>query len=160
MTIPQVWEKVLGCWKWWVESYALRKLLRLLSKVLRARKFISIYLKNLITIRCVIFCDLLGVKTFVGTSGRVFPEKLNAADMLRSWLKLLRSFDGFNLYLNMSLKDIHHNEGFELTFEDVKNKEVVSRESLQCFIGLGGASWKKTGSNGAWYKILENLGSR
>ena len=52
------------------------------------------------------FCKKIGVETFIGSSGRVFPKALNAAQMLRSWVGALNRDENFSLYLNHKLINI------------------------------------------------------
>ena len=97
------------------------------------------------------WCEELEVKTFVGTSGRVFPEKLKAAEILLNWLKVLKSYQNFNLFLKHRLLNVSNDK--ELTFEG----ELKVKASTVIF-ALGGASWEKTGSDGKWNELFENLG--
>lgn len=99
------------------------------------------------------WCEELGVETFIGSSGRVFPKKLKAADMLSRWLKILKKSDRFNLNLKHKLIDCSK-EG-ELLFETPEGQKKLSSEIA--ILGLGGGSWKKTGSDGLWVNYLKNL---
>lgn len=101
------------------------------------------------------FCNELGVETFIGSSGRVFPTKMKAAEMILSWTKLLKSHRGFNIFTKYKLIDI--NQDKELTFlVDGSEKVQVSSETL--IVSLGGGSWKKTGSDGSWIECFKKLG--
>ena len=100
------------------------------------------------------FCDKLGVETFIGTSGRVFPKKLKAAEMLLNWQKYLNSFKGFRLLKKHKLKEILKDK--TLTFEYLA--ETKSIKYHQVILALGGGSWKKTGSDGSWVEYMESLG--
>ncbi len=104
------------------------------------------------------WCQLLGVETFVGSSGRVFPKELKAAQMLRSWLNILKENKNFSLHLKHKLVSIEKNGN--MTFSHI-NKDQEEREiNLQVdniILCLGGASWSKTGSDGLWTKSLANL---
>ena len=99
------------------------------------------------------FCDKLGVETFIGTSGRVFPKKLKAAEMLLNWHKYLNSFSGFRLFKKYKLKEILKDK--TLTFEYLA--ETKSIKYNQVILALGGGSWKKTGSDGSWVEYMESL---
>jgi len=91
----------------------------------------------------------LGIDTFIGTSGRVFPTDMKAAPLLRAWLKRLREqgvvihtrhrWQGWNV--DGSLRIQH--PGGELA---VKPDATV--------LALGGASWARLGSDGAWLPWL------
>lgn len=101
-----------------------------------------------------LFCERLGVETFVGTSGRVFPKKLKAAQMLLNWQERLHSFSGFRLYKNHSLIDLDSNK--KLTFKHADELIEVSCDNV--VLALGGGSWKKTGSDGKWIEFISRLG--
>ena len=101
-----------------------------------------------------LFCEKLGVETFVGTSGRGFPKKLKAAQMLLNWQELLHSFSGFSLYKNHSLVDLDSNK--KLTFKHAD--ELIEVRSEDIVLALGGGSWKKTGSDGKWIEFISKLG--
>jgi uncharacterized flavoprotein (TIGR03862 family) len=99
------------------------------------------------------FCSDLGIETFVGTSGRVFPKKLKAAEILLNWIKVLKSNENFNLFLKHRLINITSDK--ELSFEFENN--IVQVQGKKIIFALGGASWEKTGSDGKWKKIFEKL---
>ena len=86
------------------------------------------------------------VETFVGTSGRVFPKKLKAAEILLNWIKVLKSNENFNLFLKHRLINITSDK--ELIFEFENN--TVQVQGKKIIFALGGASWEKTGSDGKW----------
>lgn len=99
------------------------------------------------------WCDDLGVDTFVGSSGRVFPKTFKAADILKRWLSSLKSHPNFSLHLKHRLikVDFDHKE---LRFK-VEN-EIVTTKSDYIVLALGGASWKRTGSDGKWVELFED----
>jgi len=100
------------------------------------------------------FCTELGVETFVGSSGRVFPKKLKAAEILLNWTKVLKENENFSLFLNHSLVSINQNK--ELSFKNEGKEVLVHGDKI--IMALGGGSWKKTGSDGSWVSMIENLG--
>ena len=100
------------------------------------------------------FCERLGVTTFIGTSGRVFPSKLKAAEMLINWRKLLSSYPGFSLFKEFSLKEMTKDK--ELTFIHRDQLQVMKYDKV--ILALGGGSWKNTGSDGQWIHYLKGLG--
>ena len=105
------------------------------------------------------FCKDLGVETFVGSSGRVFPKELTAAHMLRSWVSALSECSNFNLFLNHRLECLEKvDEGFQLGFSDLEKAESLKVINQVVVLGLGGKSWKKTGSDGNWVKLTSSLG--
>lgn len=94
----------------------------------------------------------LGVETFVGTSGRVFPKDMKAAPLLRHWLKRLReSGVEFHMRHKMTLMKQNH-----LTFDH--NGETVEVQADAVVLAMGGASWPKLGSDGAWQSTLQDNG--
>ena len=93
--------------------------------------------------------DGLGQATFVGSSGRIFPETLKTSPLLRTWLLRLGN-------LGVKTKLRHRWDGFDgdgnLRFvADGKDVSVVPDVIL---LALGGASWAKLGSDGRWADIL------
>lgn len=92
----------------------------------------------------------LGVETFVGTSGRVFPKEMKAAPLLRAWLHRLRA-QGVSLHARHRWQG-WNSEG-ELVFS-TPNGDLQCKPSAT-ILALGGASWPKLGSDGAWVPVLE-----
>jgi uncharacterized flavoprotein (TIGR03862 family) len=90
----------------------------------------------------------LGIDTFVGSSGKVFPKEMKAAPLLRKWLKRLRE-SGIQFHMRHRLINIDQKH---LTFQH--NEETVSHEFDAVVLALGGASWSKLGSDGAWQTFL------
>ena len=99
------------------------------------------------------FSEMLGQPTFVGSSGRVFPEALKASPLLRAWL---RSLDARGVAFRLR----HHwrgwNESGELVFAGPTGP-VVSRPDATV-LALGGLSWPRLGSDGAWAGLLREQG--
>jgi hypothetical protein len=101
----------------------------------------------------------LGIATFVGTSGRVFPEAAHKpADLLRAWLQRLRGL-GVELHTRHRWLGFAGASGLRLRNETAGSDgpEYVL-EPAATVLALGGASWAKTGSDGAWVPLLEELG--
>lgn len=91
----------------------------------------------------------LGVRTFVGTSGRIFPVDLKAAPLLRLWLRRLR--------LNGVQFHVRHrwcgwDEHGRLRFLTVEGISLVQADAT--VLALGGGSWPQLGSDAGWVKIL------
>jgi uncharacterized flavoprotein (TIGR03862 family) len=102
----------------------------------------------------------LGITTFVGSSGRVFPHEMKAAPLLRAWLARLKNC-GVKLHSRTRLINIvpasKNKSAIELLFEGSDRlRYTISADA--CVLALGGASWAKLGSDGAWVSWLENLG--
>ena len=99
----------------------------------------------------------LGVETFVGTSGRVFPLEMKASPLLRAWLKRLGAA-GVSFHLkhrwNGVLAPAGEKVGIE--FETPDGIKTVSADAV--VLALGGGSWRRLGSDGAWLHWLEQAG--
>ncbi|HSX89594.1 MAG TPA: TIGR03862 family flavoprotein [Pseudomonas sp.] len=95
----------------------------------------------------------LGIKTFVGTSGRVFPSDMKAAPLLRAWLKRLRE-------LGVSMHTRHRwlgwNDEGALRIASPTGEQAVTADAT--LLALGGGSWARLGSDGAWVPLLQARG--
>ena len=98
----------------------------------------------------------LGIRTFVGTSGRVFPAEMKAAPLLRGWLHRLRAA-GLRLHMR------HHWLGWQpgdaptlLRFDTPAGAQQHQADAV--LLALGGASWPQLGSDGAWWPQLAARG--
>ena len=95
------------------------------------------------------FCEMLGEKTFIGSSGRVFPKSFKASPLLRSWLYTLKN-------QGVKMKNNHDWIGWDdnkLIFKTEKTNIIVDPNIT--LLALGGLSWPKLGSDGSWIKILK-----
>lgn len=95
----------------------------------------------------------LGVDTFIGTSGRVFPADMKAAPLLRAWLQRLR---GLGVQFHMRHRWTGWSDGGQLQFSTPAGTAVVHARAL--VLALGGASWARLGSDGAWVPWLAARG--
>lgn len=95
----------------------------------------------------------LGIDTFVGTSGRVFPSDMKAAPLLRAWLKRLRE-------AGVVIHTRHRWQGWNadgsLRIVDAEGERAVRPDAV--VLALGGASWARLGSDGAWVPWLQARG--
>ena len=95
----------------------------------------------------------LGIETFVGTSQRVFPSEMKAAPLLRAWLARLRS-QGVKFHAR------HRWQGFSkdgaLQFTLPQGEMQIKPDAT--LLALGGASWARLGSDGAWAAWLQARG--
>ncbi len=91
----------------------------------------------------------LGIETFTGSSGRVFPKALKASPLLRAWLRRLDA-QGVRLAVNHEWRGISPAGG--LLFDTPDGPADISAQAV--ILALGGASWPRLGSNGAWAEIL------
>jgi uncharacterized flavoprotein (TIGR03862 family) len=104
----------------------------------------------------------LGVETFIGSSGRVFPKDMKAAPLLRAWLHRLRHpATGMGVQFHMR----HRWTGWvdapvagvhSLAFDTPQG--VVQVQARAVVLALGGGSWARLGSNGAWVPLLTEKG--
>jgi uncharacterized flavoprotein (TIGR03862 family) len=95
----------------------------------------------------------LGIETFVGTSGRVFPLDLKAAPLLRAWLRRLRAS---GVRFHMRHRWLGWNERGALRFAHDDGEIDVAADAV--VLALGGASWPVLGSDGAWIASLAERG--
>ena len=94
----------------------------------------------------------LGIETFVGTSGRVFPKEMKAAPFLRAWLRRLRD-NGVKFHLR------HRWAGWEgdaLLFDTPTGRVTAKADAT--LLALGGGSWPQLGSDGSWVPLLHARG--
>ncbi len=101
----------------------------------------------------------LGVETYVGSSGRVFPEGQKAAGLLRAWTNRLRAA-GVHFQIGGRLVQLaRETEGWRADFrgeEGIGDETALSARAI--VLALGGASWPDTGSDGSWPALLKTLG--
>ncbi len=95
----------------------------------------------------------LGVSTFVGSSGRVFPQDMKAAPLLRAWLHRLR---GQGVVFHMRHRWLGFGDGGALRFASSGGE--VQAHPAATVLALGGASWPRLGSDGAWAPWLAAAG--
>ncbi len=95
----------------------------------------------------------LGIETFVGTSQRVFPKAMKAAPLLRVWLRRLRD-SGVTIHTR------HRWTGWnvegDLCFVTPEGERTVHADVT--VLALGGGSWSRLGSDGAWVPLLLERG--
>ncbi|MEO8810155.1 MAG: TIGR03862 family flavoprotein [Rhodanobacter sp.] len=95
----------------------------------------------------------LGVETFVGSSGRVFPDDMKAAPLLRRWVRRLRDS---GVVFHMHHRWLGWQAGDALHFATPRGERAVPASAV--VLALGGASWPQLGSDGAWVAPLERAG--
>jgi uncharacterized flavoprotein (TIGR03862 family) len=103
----------------------------------------------------------LGLDTFVGSSQRIFPTDMKAAPLLRAWLHRLRHpTQGVPVTFHMrhrwngALQ--HSDQQFTLRFDTPQGEQVAQADAV--LLALGGGSWAKLGSDGAWQPWVSALG--
>ena len=97
--------------------------------------------------------EQLGQPTFVGSSGRVFPKAFKASPLLRAWLRRL---DSMGVQLKLRQRWTGWDGQGRLLFETPDRKQAV--EASATVLALGGASWPRLGSDGAWTEWLAAKG--
>jgi uncharacterized flavoprotein (TIGR03862 family) len=95
----------------------------------------------------------LGIETFVGSSGRVFPKDLKAAPLLRAWLRRLRQA---GVRFHMRHRWSGWNEQGALRFATSEGDLSVKADAV--VLALGGGSWPKLGSDASWVPLLVGRG--
>ncbi len=95
----------------------------------------------------------LGISSFIGSSGRVFPTEMKAAPLLRRWLSSLKK-RGVRVHCR------HYWKGFsdegDLRFATAEGEKNVAFDAT--ILALGGGSWASLGSDGAWVTVLAEKG--
>ncbi len=97
----------------------------------------------------------LGVETFIGSSGRVFPTDLKAAPLLRAWLRRLRAT---NVHFHVRHRWVGWNDRGNLVFATPAGSVTFKAKANAVILAAGGASWPQLGSDGAWVPILDQTG--
>jgi uncharacterized flavoprotein (TIGR03862 family) len=95
----------------------------------------------------------LGIETFVGSSGRVFPTDMKAAPLLRAWLKRLRDA---GVVIHTRHRWLGWDNNADLRIDSPEGEKTVKPDAT--LLALGGGSWSRLGSDGAWMLPLEQRG--
>ncbi len=91
----------------------------------------------------------LGIETFIGSSGRVFPRAMKAAPLLRAWLHRLR---GAGVRIHARHRWLGWDEAGALRFATPEGEKTVRADAV--VLALGGGSWARLGSDAAWVPLL------
>jgi uncharacterized flavoprotein (TIGR03862 family) len=97
--------------------------------------------------------EALGQPTFIGSSGRVFPQAFKASPLLRAWLRRL---DAMGVRLSLRHRWSGWNDDGHLLFQTPHDQHVVDARAT--VLALGGASWPRLGSDGGWAETLAARG--
>ncbi len=112
----------------------------------------------------------LGIDTFVGTSGRVFPKEMKAAPLLRAWLHRLRHPPSgkpvqFHMRHKLTGLQVLNETGASSTVLEFQMQALSSDSALTqrvvakaVILAMGGGSWARLGSDGAWVPLLQSHG--
>lgn len=100
----------------------------------------------------------LGIETFVGSSGRVFPKDMKAAPLLRAWLHRLRhpGQDQPGVVFHMRHRWSGWGDDGALLFASPQGELRIHAQAT--ILALGGGSWARLGSDGAWVPWLQAHG--
>lgn len=98
------------------------------------------------------FVHALGIETFVGSSNRVFPRDMKAAPLLRAWLARLRA-QGVNFRMRTRWQGW---DGTNLRIAGPEGEQLLAPSAV--LLALGGGSWARLGSDGAWLPWLAQQG--
>lgn len=99
------------------------------------------------------FLELIGIQTYVGSSGKVFPLKgIKPIQVLNNWLLYLKN-QGAEFNLNVKLEDFDRDGIIYL-----KGKDRIQQKFDKIIFSLGGGSWAKTGSDGKWLELFNSKG--
>lgn len=97
------------------------------------------------------WCHSLGIETFIGSSGRIFPKEMKAAPLLRAWLKRLRE-QGVQFHTR------HYWQGWDehnhLVFNSTDGQHLIKADAT--LLALGGASYPRLGSDGHWLPHIQD----
>lgn len=94
----------------------------------------------------------LGIESYVGSSGRIFPVEMKAAPLLRAWLNRLKTL-GVQFFYR------HYWTGWQedaLTF--LHQEQVMTAAAKAVILATGGGSWARLGSDAAWIPVLQAQG--
>jgi uncharacterized flavoprotein (TIGR03862 family) len=104
----------------------------------------------------------LGIDTFIGSSGRVFPTDMKAAPLLRAWLHRLRA-QGVRFHMRHrwvgvveAVADGSSTPQRTWRFNTPQGEQTWTGRAM--ILALGGASWSRLGSDGAWVPGLSQVG--
>ena len=97
--------------------------------------------------------EALGQPTFVGSSGRVFPQAFKASPLLRAWLRRL---DAMGVQFALRHRWSGWDDDGHLLFQTPDGQHAVDARAT--VLALGGASWPRLGSDGAWVETLAARG--
>lgn len=93
----------------------------------------------------------LGIESYIGSSGRVFPIEMKAAPLLRAWLKRLQD-TGIQFLYRHQVQSLIKNT---LLIHDLKQDQVREEHFDAIILACGAVSWSSLGSDGKWQQWLQ-----
>jgi len=97
----------------------------------------------------------LGIRTFVGTSGRVFPDDMKAAPLLRYWIRRLRDA-GVKFHCRHLWTGWASDHATTLCLQTPQGQQIITADAV--IFALGGGSWPQLGATGTWVPWLVERG--
>lgn len=122
-----------------------------LSRYGVGRKYLQPALERFDAAALTAWVHRLGIQTFVGSSGRVFPAEMKAAPLLRAWLHRLRQ-QGTKFHVRHRWIGWSDPSAKVLRFQTQDGIRDIAADAV--ILALGGASWPQLGSTGEWVSIL------
>ncbi|MEN8242564.1 MAG: TIGR03862 family flavoprotein [Chloroflexota bacterium] len=126
---------------------------RFLTRYGERQANLGLYLKDFGPAQVRAWLAGLGIETFVGSSGRVFPQGMNSTPILRAWQQRLLNA---GLKLHTRHRWLGWGQGRTLRFETPGGEIIVPYEAV--VLALGGGSWPQLGSDGGWIPALQGKG--
>ena len=124
--------------------------LRFKNRIIQDNKLIGKALDEFGPNEVIKWVNSLGIETFTGSTGRVFPKSMKASPLLRKWINQL-------VDLGVLLKTRWRLIGISDTTATFQTPEGIVNETADGIIlALGGASWPKLGSTGDWQSLFNS----
>jgi len=124
---------------------------RFLTRYGASRSYIETLLLDFGPGALVAWLKELGINTFTGSSGRIFPTDMKAAPLLRAWLHRLRAA---GVVFHVRHQWLGWTENNALRFNTANGEKTSAADAT--ILALGGGSWPQLGSTGAWVPLLHN----
>jgi len=124
---------------------------RFLTRYGASRSYIETLLSDFGPGALVAWLKELGINTFTGSSGRIFPTDMKAAPLLRAWLHRLRAA---GVVIHVRHQWLGWTENSDLRFNTANGEKTSAADAT--ILALGGGSWPQLGSTGAWVPLLHN----
>lgn len=99
----------------------------------------------------VLWLKELGIETYIGSSARIFPQR--GIKPIQVLMTILEHIKSKNISIQCNHTWMGWNEDMQMVFQTKEQQQVLTFDFI--IFSLGGASWKKTGSNGLWSKRFE-----
>jgi len=148
-TMPSVGRKLLLAGKGGLNITHTEDAERFLSRYGARRAQLELLLRSFGADALSAWVHELGIETFVGSSGRVFPREMKAAPLLRAWLHRLR---GAGLHIHARHRWLGWDHAGALRFATPDGEKSVRAGAV--VLALGGGSWARLGSDAAWVPLL------